>query len=259
MKNAILAVSLVSFLALTSVQTARAGEEGSLTLETGAHYSTGKYGGTQSTEILYVPVTGKYRSGSWTTKVTVPYLQITGPANVINGVGQTQVATGTTRTTRSGMGDIIASVSNTVYNDASSGLFANLTGKVKFGTASSAQGLGTGKNDYAVETGLYQVNENLTTFGTLGYQIYGRPAGYRLNNAFYGSLGASYKVDQDTSGGILLSLGQKITTAGSTRAKALLFASRKLDRAWKMQGYVLRGFTRSVPDWGAGVTVFYLL
>ena len=259
MKYAILAVSLVSSLALTSMQTAYAGEGESFTLETGAHYSTGKYGGTQSTEILYIPVTGKYRSGPWTTKVTVPYLQITGPANVINGVGQTVAATGTARTTRSGMGDIVASLSNTVYYDASAGLFANLTGKVKLGTASSTQGLGTGKNDYAAQAELYQVKQDLTTFGTLGYQIYGRPAGYQLNNAFYGTLGASYKVDQDTSGGILLSLGQKITTTGSTRAKALLFASRKLDNTWKMQGYLLRGFTRSVPDWGAGVTVSYLL
>jgi len=259
MKYAILAASLVAPLALAPVQTACAGEGGNFTLETGAHYNTGKYGGTQSTEILYVPVTGKYRSGLWTMKVTVPYLQITGPANVINGVGQTVATTGAARTTRSGMGDVVASVSNTVYNDASSGLFANLTGKVKFGTASSAQGLGTGKNDYAVQSELYRVNDNLTTFGTLGYQIYGRPAGYRLNNAFYGSLGGSYKFDQETSGGILLSLGQKITTTGSSRAKALLFATRKLDKAWKMQGYVLRGFTRSVPDWGAGVTVSYLL
>jgi hypothetical protein len=259
MKNAILAVSLITSLALTSVQAACAGEGESFTLETGVHSSTGKYGGTQSTDILYIPVTGKYRSGRWTTKVTVPYLQITGPANVINGVGQTNAAAGTTRTSRSGMGDIVASVSNMVYYDASSGLFANLTGKIKFGTASSAQGLGTGKNDYAVQTELYRVNENLTTFGTLGYQIYGRPAGYRLNNAFYGSLGASYKLDQETSGGILLNLGQKITTAGSSRAEALLFASRKFDKAWKMQGYVLRGFTRSVPDWGAGVTVSYML
>ena len=259
MKHAMLAVSLVAPLALTSVQTACAEEGGSFTLETGVHSSTGKYGGTQSTDILYIPVTGKYRNGPWTVKVTVPYLQITGPANVINGVGQTRVATGTTRTKRSGLGDVVASVSNTVYTDTSSGLFANLTGKVKFGTASSAQGLGTGKNDYAVQTELYRVNEDLTTFGTLGYQVYGRPAGYRLNNAFYGSLGASYKLDQETSGGILLNLGQKITTTGSSRAEALLFATRKLDKAWKAQGYVLRGFTRSVPDWGAGVTVSYLL
>jgi hypothetical protein len=259
MKYAILAVNLVAAVVLTSAQAACAAEGSRFTLETGGHYSTGKYGGTQSTEIVYIPVTGKYRSGPWTVKVTVPYLQITGPANVINGVGQTVATTGTARTTRSGLGDVVASVSNMVYYDAPAGLFAKLTGKVKLGTASSAQGLGTGKNDYAIQSELYQVKENLTTFGTLGYQIYGRPAGYRLNNAFYGSLGGSYKFDQQTSGGVLLSLGQKITTTGATRAKALLFASRKLDQSWKMQGYVLRGFTRSVPDWGAGVTVSCLL
>jgi hypothetical protein len=258
MKYAILAVSLTT-LALTSTQVAFAEEEGKFSLETGVNYSTGKYGGTQSTDILYVPVTGKYRSGPWSMKVTVPYLQITGPANVINGVGLTRVTTSTTRTKRSGLGDVIASVSNSVYSDTSSGLLANLTGKVKFGTASSSQGLGTGKNDYAIQSELYRVSDNLTTFGTLGYQVYGRPVGYKLNNGFYGSLGGSYKFDQDTSGGILLSLGQKVTATGSSRIESLFFVTHKLDKAWKLQGYALKGFTNSVPDFGAGITVSYLL
>ena len=259
MKYAILAVGFIASLALTSSRVAVAAEGGKFTLETGVHYNTGKYGGTQSTDILYVPVTGIYRSGLWTMKLTVPYLQITGPSNVINGVGLTTTTAGTTRTTRSGLGDVIASVSNTVYSDASSGLFANLTGKVKFGTASSAQGLGTGKNDYAVQSELYRVNENLTTFGTLGYQVYGRPVGYKLNNVFYGSLGGSYKFDQVTSGGILLSLRQKVSATGSAHAETMFFVNRKIDNAWKAQGYLLKGFTNSVPDFGLGVTISYLL
>lgn len=259
MKYAILAVGLITSLVLTSSRVAVAAEGGKFTLETGVHYTTGKYGGTQSTDILYVPVTGKYRDGAWTMKLTVPYLQITGPGNVINGVGLTGTAASTTRTTRSGLGDIIASVSNSVYSDASSGLLLNLTGKVKLGTASSTQGLGTGKNDYAVQSELYRVSGSLTTFGTLGYQVYGQPATYKLNNVFYGSLGGSYKFAPDTSGGMLLRLGQKVTTTGSSHAEAIFFVSRKIDKAWKAQGYMLKGFTNSVPDLGAGVTVSYLL
>jgi hypothetical protein len=39
--------------------------------------------------------------------------------------------------------------------------------------------------------------------------------------------------------------------------EAIFFVSRKLDKIWKAQGYVLKGFTNSVPDFGAGATIAY--
>ena len=258
MKNAILATSLIALFATAPIQTAFAEESGKISLETGMDYNTGKYGGTQSTNILYVPVTGKYQDKSWTLKLTVPYLQISGPRNVINGVGVIGTATNT-RTTRSGLGDVIAAATHNVYNEGSSGFMVNLTGKVKFGTANSAQGLGTGKNDYSFQSELFQLTGNLTEFGTFGYKVYGTPAGYTLNNIFYGSLGGSYKFDQETNGGILLNLSEKASPTGSSHIEAIFFASHKLEKNWKAQGYVLKGFTNSVPSWGAGVTVALLL
>lgn len=258
MKNAILAVSLSLAFAMMPFPT-HAEENGKLSLETGMHYNSGKYGGTQATDILYIPVTAKYQMESWTLKLTVPYLQITGPSNVIRGVGQTTAAASTTRTTRSGLGDVIMSASRSVYRDPASGFFANLTGKVKLGTASSAKGLGTGENDYSLQADLYQVSGNTTAFGSAGYKVRGQPAGYTLNDTFFGYVGASYRFDQDTSGGAMLNLDQKVTTNGSAHAEALFFVSQKLQKGWKAQGYVLRGFTKSVPDWGAGISVAYQL
>jgi len=258
MKIAILAASLIAIFAIAPIQTAYAEESGKFSLETGMDYNTGKYGGTQSTDILYVPVTGKYQGKSWTLRMTVPYLQISGPSNVINGVGLTGAATNTS-TTRSGLGDVIAAATYNAYSGGSSGLLVNLTGKVKLGTASSAKGLGTGKNDYSLQSEVYQVQGNLTSFGTVGYKIHGAPIGYTLNDVFYGSLGGSYKFDQETNGGAMLSLGQKTTARGSSHITAIFFASHKLDKNLKVQGYVLKGFTNSVPDWGVGATIAFLL
>jgi len=221
-------------------------------------YNTGKYGGTQSTSILYVPATLKYYRNSWTLKLTVPYLQISGPYNVINGVGVTGVAA-TTSTTRSGLGDVVLAATRNVYNRNSLGFFVNLTGKLKLGTASSAQGMGTGRNDYAFQSDLFQLTGRLTSFGTLGYRVYGRPTGYSLSNVFYGLLGGSYQFDQETYGGMMLNLAQKSTATGASRMEAILFASHKLDQNLKAQGYVLKGFTRSVPDWGIGASIGVLL
>jgi len=256
MKYAILAASLFASFATATVNLAHAEESGKFSLETGMDYNTGKYGGTQSTNILYVPVTGKYQNKSWTLKLTVPYLRISGPSNVINGVGLTSTTTNAS-TTRSGLGDVIVGATHSAYSDAATGLLVNLTGKVKLETASSTQGLGTGMNDYMFQSDIYQVTGDLTKFGIIGYKIYGTPAGYKLNNILYGSLGGSYKFDPDTNGGMMLSLGQKTTTTGSSRMEAIFFVSRKLDKTWKAQGYVLKGFTNSVPDFGAGATIAY--
>lgn len=259
MKNAILAASLILSFAGMTIQSAHAESDGKFSLQTGMDYSTGKYGGTQSTDILYVPFTGKYQGSAWTLKLTVPYLQISGPSNVLHGIGATGGTTSTTSTTRSGLGDVVMSASHSVYGNLSSGFLANLTGKIKLGTASSSKGLGTGKDDYSLQADLYQVTGKLTTFGTLGYKVYGKPSGYTLNDGFYGTLGSSYKFNQETSGGAMLMLGQKVSAAGSSHADALLFLSHKIQKNWKAQGYVLKGFTKSVPDWGGGVSLAYLL
>jgi hypothetical protein len=258
MKYAIFAASLFASFATAMVQPALAEESGKYSLETGMDYNTGKYGGSQSTNILYVPFTGKYKNNLWTLRVTVPYLRITGPANVINGVGAVTTANGSI-TTRSGLGDVILGATRSVYSDSASRILVNLTGKVKLGTASSSQGLGTGANDYMFQSEIYQATGRLTRFGIIGYKVYGSATGYNLNNILYGSLGGSYKIDPATSGGMMLSLGQKATTTGSSRMEAIFFVSRKLDNTWKVQGYFLKGFTSSVPDLGAGATISYQL
>jgi hypothetical protein len=259
-KESMLAACLIvsSLGALT--QPAHAEGAGKFSLETGLDYNTGKYGGTQSTDIWYVPVTGKYQGELWTLKLIVPYIQISGPGNVImvNGAGLTGAVTANPRPTRSGLGDAIASATRTVYTSPAAGFIANLTGKIKFGTASAADGLGTGQNDYAFQNELYKITGDFTTFGTIGYRVYGSPRGFAFNNVFYGSLGVSYKFSPETSGGLLWNGGERITNAVAARSEALAFVSHKLGDSWKVQGYLLRGFTNSVPDWGAGATVAYV-
>src|SRR5918997_150431 len=56
----------------------------------GAEFTTGKYGGDESTDTLYIPFVLKYETGPWLLKATVPYLRISGPANVI-GAGAERI------------------------------------------------------------------------------------------------------------------------------------------------------------------------
>lgn len=59
-----------------------------LSFSTATDFTTGRYGGTSSTDIWYVPFTTRYDNGRASFRVIVPYLNITGPGNVLGpGIG----------------------------------------------------------------------------------------------------------------------------------------------------------------------------
>ncbi len=233
-----------------------AGAADRLSLTTGVDYSSGKYGGTQSTDITYIPITAKYQTGPWTLKLTVPHISVTGPGNVVPDVGTVTTST-TTRTTQSGLGDIVAGATYNVYWNKDTRTAVDLTGKVKFGTADEKKGLGTGKNDYSLQVDVYKSYDRVTPFGTLGYKVLGDPAGYKLDNVFFGSLGVSYKVSSATSAGAIVDLRERSTPTGSPRRELTGFVTHKLDRNWKLQGYAVKGFSDGSPAWGAGAMITY--
>ena len=137
-------------------------QSGSFSLTTGVDYSTGKYGGTSSTDILYVPLTGAYEMDKWLFKLTVPYISVTGPGNVVRGIGIIKNKAPGPRKTQSGLGDVVAGVTRNLIDVTSSGTLIDLTGKIKFGTADAGKGLGTGENDYAAQVDLTQTVSRLT-------------------------------------------------------------------------------------------------
>ena len=220
-------------------------------LTTGLDYSTGKYGGTESTDMLYIPVAGKYEADKYTLKLTVPYLQVTGPGNVVRDVGQIGPAS-TTRTKQSGLGDIVVAGTYDMYGGHANGTFVDVTAKIKFGTADEAKGLGTGKNDYALQADLYKTFGKNTVFGTLGYKVLGSPPGVTLNNVFYASLGAGHQYSQETSAGLILNLQEKAFPTGFPQQELTAYVSHKLGKTWKAQAYAVKGFSNGSPDWGAG-------
>jgi hypothetical protein len=230
---------------------------GTLTLSAGIDYSTGKYGDVTSTDILYVPVAAKYEIDKWILKLTVPFIQVTGPGNVVRDVGVVADRVAGPRRTEEGLGDIILGVTRNVYDGTASGTLVDLTGKVKFGTASFDKGLGTGETDFSPQVDLTQrVSPAITAFGSFGYKIVGNPAGADLHNVFYGESGGSYKFTGATSAGLILFLSEAESSSGPQR-ELTAFVSQQLAERWKLLGYVVHGFANGSPDWGGGAVASF--
>ena len=64
-----------------------ADDTGTAYVSAGAEYSSGKYGLDRTTTIWDVPLSVGYRGDRWSVGVTLPYLHVSGPGNVIPGVG----------------------------------------------------------------------------------------------------------------------------------------------------------------------------
>ncbi len=226
-----------------------------LSISTGATYLTGDYGGSESTDIYYVPFTIKYKLNRFNFKITIPYLEKTGLINVIQDIGQTGQQITSTRTTESGLGNIILAARYNFYYHPEYKFLMDIEGKVNIGTASESRGLGTGKTDYSFRLGLYKVIDALTPYAKIGFKVYGSP---QLNDAFYLSSGFSYKVFPSISAGLDFSWREQVSKTGTEKRQLTGFSSQKITKNWRLQEYIIRGFGRSTAEWGGGLSITYV-
>ncbi|MEI7970620.1 MAG: hypothetical protein WCJ69_16670 [Betaproteobacteria bacterium] len=157
----------------------------------------------------------------------------------------------------SGIGDVVASAGYTVFS--SSAFTLDLTTKVKFGTASTSDGLGTGKNDYSLRGDVFRSFGSLTAFAGVGYRWYGDPTGLDLRNVFFGSAGASYRATDKLSFGAAADYRQPIISGKEPITEVAPFVSYKATPDTKLQIYGVKAFSDSSPDWGGGILLTHTL
>lgn len=260
-----------------AVQSAYANDPGQVTVGAGFDYSTGNYGTPFNTDIWDVPLSVGYQADRWSVKLTVPWISISGASNVIPGVGRVLNINphargrglglgvgvgGTTPPTvtegsASGLGDIVAQSTYGLVRDDAARFGLDLTGKVKFGTASADKGLGTGQNDYGVNLDAYKGLDAWTVFGGAGFMKYGSSQYIVLHNGWNANLGAGYKLDDGNDIGAYFYFREKISDSGYAQRELTGYWNHRFGSAWRLQAYVLGGFSDGSPDWGAGGSLRY--
>jgi len=248
---------VAAFLLILS--TTSSADTGAFSFTTGVDYSSGKYGQKESTDITCIPFTGKYEQDKLTLKLTIPWIQIVGSGAVTGGVNNLIVLgnANTTRTRESGLGDIITSATYSIIESPANKFVLDLTGKIKFGTASTRRGLGTGENDYTLQTDVYKTFDQVTLLGTLGYRVLGDPNYIDLNNVWFTSIGAAYKFDTTNSAGAYVDLRQRTSDSGASLREYTVYYAHKFNQQYKLQTYLVTGDTRSSADWGGGLLLGY--
>lgn len=249
-------------LQLFVVQDAESADS-SFRISAGAEYTSGEFGGTESIEEWYVPVTGKYRLGKYVFRLTVPYIRLTAPRGTTlvsaGPDGEVLAVVSGPRTTEDGLGDIISGVTyQDLFNtELSRSLAVDLTGKIKFGTADEDKGLGTGENDYTVQADVFRFFDRFMPFGTLGYKFRGDPPGIDLDDVWFGVIGGLYDFTPNLGGGLDFYYREASFPGGSEQQELTAHLSYRLSSNQRLQVYGLHGLSDGSPDWGGGVMVTF--
>lgn len=231
----------------------------STTLGIQPSYFEGDYGTGMDTEITYVPVYAKYRAGNFSFKVTVPYISVKNEGVIVSGgtvVGKNGHGGTTTATRKSGLGDVIAE-SRYRFRGTGSGPDVSPYVKVKFGTASYDDGLGTGENDYEGGIGLeWTIGRDTYPFLDIGYRLVGSPPGRNLRNIATYEAGSTFRLDDSNFLSAIFS-GHESTEAGFANSAEILLAwNHETTPGSGIQLYVDKGLTDGSPKYGFGIGAY---
>ena len=234
------------------------------TLDIGAEYTTGDYGGDESIDEWYLPLTVRYSTKTWVYRVTIPYLQVTAPEGGEfigydpNGV---PIYSGSTsRETESGLGDIIASVKYAgIYKNLQLGLLADITGKIKLGTADENKALGTGENDYTIAADLLKRNKPYTSLYGLAYTWRGEPDGLAIRDTYSVYIGVVRDMTEKLDVGIVYAYGRSAFDIQDDLRELDLDISYRLSSKSSVRIYGILGLSDGSPDQGIGASFGFTL
>jgi len=217
--------------------------------------TVGKYGRGRDTTIDVTALTLGYASDDYSFDVMLPYIRQSGPGRPIFIAGlQPTVIAGPIQTV-SGAGDVTSSLTRYLLNEEEYGVDLDLGAIFKLATASASKNLGTGENDFAVQSTLGRSFGGFNTSLTLGYAYVGKPKGGNYQNAFYGTLDGSHRLDEDLTAGLTYSAGSSVV-AGLVGTRDITgYVAYKLNKRLKLEAYYLKGLTVQSPDRGGGISL----
>lgn len=246
---------------------------GSAWFSTGVDWSTGSYGASPDTEILFVPTQIGYRWERFPVtptlldelefRLTIPYLRVDGPGFIVDGVPTVTpvIESGA----RDGIGDVVLQATWRLLPEVDSMLpMFEVGGRVKFPTADRDKGLGTGEFDTAVQAGLAQSFGPYSIFGfggigpislfaSAGYRTLGDPPGFSLRDGPFTSGGMSLRIAERYGIGISYDWRRSATASTDDIQELVPFGWVDVGSRFRVGPYGVVGFSNGSPDFGIGL------
>ncbi len=212
----------------------------------------GDYGTGDKTTITEIAETLKYRGTQGEIGLTIPYLFRRGGA-VTPGESR-QARTQTVPSDADGIGDLRLKGKYYAIEETDDAPGVDLTGQIKFPTASENDGLGTGRFDAGVGTELFKKIGSFLTFGEIGVLFRDRPSGSTIKTTrldYAGGIG--YPFTERFTAYVSLEGSTKTNTGAEPPLEAVLSGTYKITETVSTNVFLLAGLTDGSPDYGGGV------
>lgn len=226
----------------------------------GADYSTGDYGQDEDTDFLAIPVSVKLQRGDFNVRVSVPYINVSGPSDVIpgdggvrgNGQGNGGGGGSPSSSSRSGIGD--TNIAATYSLGLSDTTYFDVTGKVKLPTGSQEKALSTGTTDFTLQGELLQVFGDVSAAVRAGRRFNGENDDFPLEDVWLAGAGL-YLVSGDSTFGLDYDWRDGSLPTAPNRSELTGSLTQKLNDSLRLQGYAYTGLADGSPDVGVGAQV----
>jgi Putative MetA-pathway of phenol degradation len=219
----------------------------------GAAYDRGDFGGTETSEVYYVPVTFRYLGTRWDLSVTPMFASVDTPFGyrLIDG---TPTFTGQP-SSESGFGDTVLRgrfyLTEERYSESHVPTLAPFF-RVKVPTAGDDLSLGTGQTDYGIGVEWDKQVSSVLLFGDVGYTFIGKAQGLDLRNRTAASIGLGHRLSDSVTLSGMLDWRRSIVNGNGSRSEIVGVVSYRLSPAVKISPNLFFGLTPASSDFGAG-------
>jgi len=248
----------------------------------GVEFASGDYGTSTTTRSVYMPlIVTWFPTDRIDVGIEVPYIYQSNPnittslyqnnpvASTLktlgrkggpggNGIYGSSLATSSPSTSSvSGLGDIIFRMGFIALfeGDKTPQLRPSLS--VKFPTASTSDGLGTGEFDAGAGLEATKWVDDMFLTAEALYNYQGRVSGFGLTNYLSYTAGLGYQVTDSLQPMLLLKGATKPSLYSGELLEARFRILWDVTRATALDLYLSRGITDSSPEYGAGASIAY--
>lgn len=224
-----------------------------LLVKIGGAYDRGDFGGTETTQVAYLPVTFRYLGTRFDLSVTPMFASVDTPSGyrLIDG---TPTFTGQP-SSESGFGDTLVRgrfyITQERYSESRFPTIAPFF-KIKLPTAADDLSLGTGQTDYGMGVEWDKQISSVLFFGDVGYTFIGKAAGLDLRNRPSSSVGVGHRLSDSVTVSSMIDWRRSIVRGNGSRSSVLGVVSYRLSPAVRISPNVFFGLTQASSDFGAG-------
>lgn len=252
-KAALLAA--VSLLAMAGAAHA----ETRLSFTAGLEYSSGEYGGTETTEVVAAPFGVRLTVDDWTFRASSAYMQVSGPADI----SEDGEAGGSGPIARDqaahGVADTTVSLERAFRRIGGSNAYVEVTARARLPSGDEERGFGVGTVDYGVVTEIGVSSEDGGAFVSAGYRFLGkRDEGPDRQDGMQAGVGAWLPVGGRGRVGVFGNWRKASVEDGDDPSQAGGYISYRMSERLRVTFAASGGLSDASPEYTAGIRFNWL-